>query len=855
MTPGRRWVAAAVWLALSLDGRAYAGAVDPALLPILSGQAPIESFGSTAFGVLPGAPPVSGPLLSVTLRFTGRLADLRAAGLRIGSVMGEIVTAEVSAAELSALTLIPGVISIEAARAVAPLLDVSVTDVGADLIRSRRTDGWNGYTGRGVLVGLIDTGLDLTHADFRKPDGTTRVVALWDQSTGVGRPPLGFSYGTECRTNQIDARECPEIDRHGHGTHVAGIAAGNGRATGGEKPAYRYVGIAPEADLVIVKLASLNANRVIDALAYLDRKAAEAGRPLVANISMGASLGAHDGTSAFERALDAFTGPPGAPGTAPGRAVVTAAGNGGASDTHTGGCLSPTTTGCSGSVGFIVPSGSTRLSLDLWYTGGGTVGVTVTSACGGHRTAEAVPSPEGTVARETTACGETITISGTTVAAENGDGHTAVTLSGNGPLTAGVWSLSLRALAFPSSGTIQYDLWSAATDSGKPATFSAPDPRMTIEIPATATSAITVVPWVSKLRWTSLVGDREYRGETLGALATTAARGPRRSCSVCPPMPKPDIAAPGLGIMSSLSSRIDEKPFETATSSIDDVTDPDRVHYIQQGSSMAAPHVTGTVALMFQIDPTLTTNRIKDILRASAVVVPEPDPDRWGAGGLDAKSAVTSDPGRASIIDRPPVPPAGVAVVSVRSGLVRLVWEATPDLDLRGYRIYRRDASSLDTSLLTPIPINALAYEDTDGLINETAYDYMITAVDLANVESGPSAAARGVPTAGEGSVGLCFIATAAYGTPWHPRVAALRHFRDRRLLTLPGGRAFVAAYERFSPPLARVIAPRAVLRAATRAVLAPLVVSVERPRAAAAVLGLALLGAAVGFLRRRAPA
>ncbi|MEO6667707.1 MAG: S8 family serine peptidase, partial [Nitrospiria bacterium] len=431
MTPGRRRVAAALWLALSLDGRAYAGAVDPALLPILSGQAPIESFGSPALGILPGSPSVSDPLLSVTLRFTGRISDLRARGLRIGSVMGEIVTAEVSAAELSALTLMPGVISIEAARAVAPLLDVSVKAVGADLIRSRRTDGWNGYTGRGVLVGLIDTGLDLTHADFRKPDGATRVVALWDQSTGVGRPPLGFSYGTECRANQIDVRECPEIDRDGHGTHVAGIAAGNGRATGGEKPAYRYVGIAPEADLVIVKLASLNANRVIDALAYLDRKAAEAGRPVVANISMGASLGAHDGTSAFERAFDAFTtGPPGTPGTAPGRAVVTAAGNGGASNTHAGGCLSLTMTGCSGSVGFIVPSGSTRLSLDLWYTGGGAVGVTVTSACGGQQTTEAIPSQEGTVAQTVTTCGETITISGTTRAAENDDGHTAITLSG-----------------------------------------------------------------------------------------------------------------------------------------------------------------------------------------------------------------------------------------------------------------------------------------------------------------------------------------------------------------------------------------------------------------------------------------
>jgi hypothetical protein len=278
---------------------------------------------------------------------------------------------------------------------------------------------------------------------------------------------------------------------------------------------------------------------------------------------------------------------------------------------------------------------------------------------------------------------------------------------------------------------------------------------------------------------------------------------------------------------------------------------------------MAAPHVAGAAALVLQINPALTAAQVKALLKRSAfqpLVVPEPN--RWGAGMLDAKEATNPlqlpEP---RLADPKPNAPGGLTVVSVGSGRVILRWDPNPDLDLRGYRVYRRTESDFTSTLLNAaLPLDGVTYEDgvTESLINETPYLYSVTAVDigppsalLAERESLPSSEARGVPTAGEGSVGLCFIATAAYGTPWHPHVQSLRAFRDAHLRPSRLGRVFVAAYERVSPPLARVIARHDALRAAARAGLTPLVLAVEHPRATGRLAWLLLLGACIVIMRR----
>jgi hypothetical protein len=302
--------------------------------------------------------------------------------------------------------------------------------------------------------------------------------------------------------------------------------------------------------------------------------------------------------------------------------------------------------------------------------------------------------------------------------------------------------------------------------------------------------------------------------------------------------------------MSSFSART-----EPGSPDVDNRLDSDRVHIIDRGSSMAAPHVTGTVALMLQIDRELTASEVKDLLKASANAPATPDPLLWGAGTLNAKTATDA------VVDEKPGAPQGLNVVAVGNGRVVLQWDPNPDLDLRGYRVSRRTAAAAAPTRLTESPIDATTYQDSAGLTNDTTYLYSVTAVDIgppdptllfADRESPSSSETQGTPTAGEGSVGLCFIATAAYGSAWDPHVAALRAFRDEHLLPSRWGRVFVAAYERVSPPLARFIARRDALRAATRVGLTPVVLAVERPGAVAGLAGLGALGTIILALRRR---
>ncbi|CUX20070.1 S8 family peptidase [Clostridium sp. C105KSO13] len=198
--------------------------------------------------------------------------------------------------------------------------------------------------GNGVLVAVLDSGIDYTLADFRNADGTTRIRALWDQ-TIQGNPPVGYNIGTEYTMEQINnalqqenrmAREeiVPSQDTSGHGTSVAGIAAGNGSRTASSQ----IVGVAPLSELLIVKLGNPREDsfprttELMQAVDYAVRKGIEYQMPVSINISFGNTYGPHDGTSLLERFLDEISNF--------GRTTISVgSGNEGTSSGHTSGTL------------------------------------------------------------------------------------------------------------------------------------------------------------------------------------------------------------------------------------------------------------------------------------------------------------------------------------------------------------------------------------------------------------------------------------------------------------------------------------------------------------------------------------
>lgn len=179
----------------------------------------------------------------------------------------------------------------------------NVTNMEASCITTVQNNPPYELTGEGVLLGIIDSGINYAHPDFRNEDGTTRIAYLWDQ-TITGKPPEGFLSGTEYTREQINEAlskptrverlaVVPSEDIIGHGTHVAGIAGGNGRG-GGTK------GVAPGAEFIIVKMGQPDFEgfvrnvEIMLAVRYILERATKLNKPVTINISIGMSMGPHD---------------------------------------------------------------------------------------------------------------------------------------------------------------------------------------------------------------------------------------------------------------------------------------------------------------------------------------------------------------------------------------------------------------------------------------------------------------------------------------------------------------------------------------------------------------------------------
>ncbi len=189
----------------------------------------------------------------------------------------------------------------------------------------------NSLKGKNVVVGIIDGGIYWQHFDFKKPtDSTTRIKYIWDQVATGGITPAPYNYGRQWSSTEINNGTCthtPPNSDFGHGTCVAGIAAGNSLSTKGTAYQGQFTGVAPEADIIAVRIPSGTGNnfmtKITDAVDYIFKKADSLGKPCVINTSVGDYYGSHDGNDLATQMIDAMITQKN------GRVLVAAAGNGG----------------------------------------------------------------------------------------------------------------------------------------------------------------------------------------------------------------------------------------------------------------------------------------------------------------------------------------------------------------------------------------------------------------------------------------------------------------------------------------------------------------------------------------------
>lgn len=538
------------------------------------------------------------------VKYSGGLEGVRALALRVVELQNEYAIITIRESEIENLAQIPEIEYIEKPKRLFFQVANGRRVSCIDAVQDARF----GLYGQGVLVAVIDSGIDYENADFRNEDGTTRIRALWDQSlaSGEGRvPPDGYAIGAEYTSKQINEalkepiltdrrRIVPSEDTSGHGTAVAGIAAGNGRNSAG-----RYAGVAPRSDLLVVKLGNPRkegfprTTELMQGIDYVVRKALELRMPVAVNISFGNTYGSHDGTSLLERFIDDLS-------NIWKSSICIGSGNEAASAGHTSGVMTP---GREEIIQLAVQDSQTAISIQLWkeYTdivdislmtpGGVTVGP-LQEILGPQRFA----------------------VGGTEILLYYGEPSPYSTaqeiyidmLPRETYITGGVWRIILTPRKIVSGA---YELWLPSENVlNKGTGFLFPTDHTTLTIPSTAGRVVTV---------------GAYNALTF-VYADFSGRGYTRETNLV----KPDIVAPGVGVTTAAVGG----------------------GYAQfTGTSFATPFAAGGAALLMEWgivkgnDPYLFGEKVKAYFRRGARPLPGfteyPNP-QVGYGALCVRDSI-----------------------------------------------------------------------------------------------------------------------------------------------------------------------------------------------------------------------
>lgn len=619
-------------------------------------QLPLSSKNETTLGGQKSTDPVVSIIFQTKSRNVQALVEKYHGTLR--SVLGSICTAELPISQVAAFAGEPDVVRIESSKEVKLYNEKGKQLIGADKVQAGALPEGRPYTGKGVLVGIIDTGIDFLHPDFRHKDdpSTGRVRFIWDQTALAGVLPQTFNYGAEWTQEEIQAditngsEAVTERDSSGHGTHVAGTSAG-------------LRGVAYDADIIAVKTPLVGngdytfttSAKTLDAVNYIYQKAIELDRPCVVNMSLGFNFGApHDGTSLFEQGIDYMVN------NRNGFIVCASAGNEGSDFSHHGGYELT-----ADSVWTYVNSlnGATWYNVsDSKYDDSIYVSVVVDSAMASF-------TGQGILNQKKIFQTPWLLLSDI----KNNPEYYYPVLYGNGD-TAG--SVRLVAASYDDNRTELYvyprdrfvvstatspakvnlykivykgagsfHAWTQALNGfavnvasfrGKTDTrFKASDNKYNIGIPATAHNVVAVGAYVNRASYTDILGRSQqglnYNKQAVGALAFFSSVGPTLDGRT-----KPEFSAPGLNVASSLSRY----------ASVDSTEMLDANTAVFSGTSMSCPFTAGAVALYLEQHPEATyaeltaaidTTTIKDSFVNSGGALPN---NVWGYGKLDIFKAM-----------------------------------------------------------------------------------------------------------------------------------------------------------------------------------------------------------------------
>jgi minor extracellular serine protease Vpr len=591
-------------------------------------------------------------IVKVNLTYETSLTEhLQLRNVAIGTKAKNIWTLMIPVEQVADVATLPGFEYFQLDAPIQPMLTEAKKATRVDSVH-RGIGLPKGYAGKGILMGIIDFGFDYNHPSMYDTSGNRyRIVKSWEMDA-TGTPPAGFTYGNELADSLSLKAKGTDNEVQTHGTGVAGLAAGAG-FNGTSSETYR--GIAYESEMILVGVRRDSIENqwktggfsdFIDGVKYLTDYATSEGKPIVINISWGSHSGPHDGTSLVNQAFDAMAGP--------GKIIVMSAGNEGNNYLHLNKSFTATDTLLSTFLNFSVTDYK-HTWIDVWGEKGKPFCVATTLY--GNKTAGATT---GKICLDNGVYIDTLIASNgldtcfveTVTSEEEFNGKTRATIN---VYTKAKDSVCIQ--VYSNDGNV--DLWNEYYYYGYKYQYLSSFSKLgfswatdgnsntTVSDMGAGFKTLLVGAYVSKNRYTDLEGLPRTTIGVVGRKAGFSSRGPYIDGRI-----KPDILAPGQMISTSVNS-YDSKYLPTGSNKgllvaeYDNPKDSRKYYYGEfNGTSASAPVASGIVALLLEIDPTLTPERIQKIIAETAIqdfytgTIPPEGNNDLGHGKINAYQAV-----------------------------------------------------------------------------------------------------------------------------------------------------------------------------------------------------------------------